>query len=218
MADTDSLAVARDYMVDSQVRPNHVHDLRITGAMRVLPREAFIPAGGLAYADADLPLGGGRYMLKPMVAGQLAQLTLEKNPAHVLVVGAGSGYLAAVLSLAGVDVVALEEETRLMGTALAAHAPQVQAVTGTLEAGWPAGGPYDAIVIEGAVLDIPPALAAQLAPGGRVIAILADEAAPGGLGRIAVAEPAGGGYAHVELFDCTSRLLPQFAPAPAFCF
>ncbi len=152
MADSDALAIARDNMVDSQVRPNFVHDLRLTGAMRVLPREAFAAAGPLAYSDADLPLGGGRFMPQPMVVARLAQLALENNPAHVLVIGSGSGYLAALLSLAGTDVVALEEETRLTSGALAVYAPKAQAVTGRLDAGWPAGGPYDAIIIEGAVL------------------------------------------------------------------
>lgn len=218
MADSDALAIARDNMVDSQVRPNHVHDLRITGAMRVLPREAFAAAGPLAYSDADLPLGGGRFMLKPMIVARLAQLSLEANPAHVLVVGAGSGYLAALLSLAGTDVVALEEETRLTSGALAAYAPRVQAVTGPLAAGWPSGGPFDVIIIEGAVMEIPAILAAQLASGGRIITILADDAAPGALGRAVVAEPAAGGYAAVTVFDCAARLLPQFAPAPAFNF
>ncbi len=218
MADSDALAIARDNMVDSQVRPNHVHDLRVTGAMRVLPREAFAAAGPLAYSDADLPLGDGRFMLKPMVAARLAQLALENSPAHVLVIGAGSGYLAALLSLAGAEVVALEEDARLTSGALAIHAPKVQAVTGRLNAGWPGGGPYDAIVIEGAVLEIPPMLAAQLSPGGRIVTILADDSAPGALGRAVVAEPVTGGYSSVTVFDCAARLLPQFTPAPAFSF
>ncbi|HTQ71737.1 MAG TPA: protein-L-isoaspartate(D-aspartate) O-methyltransferase [Acidocella sp.] len=218
MADSDALAIARDNMVDSQIRPNHVHDLRVTGAMRVLPREAFAAAGPLAYSDADLPLGGGRFMLSPMVVARLAQLALETNPAHVLVIGAGSGYLAALLSLAGAGVVALEEETRLTGGALAAYAPKAQAVTGRLNAGWPAAGPYDAIIIEGAVLEIPAVLAAQLSPGGRIVTILADDSSRGALGRAVVAEPVAGGYATVKVFDCAARLLPQFTPAPAFSF
>lgn len=218
MADLNALAVQRDNMVDSQVRPNHVHDTRVTAAMRVLPREAFAAASPLAYADADLPLGGGRFMLQPMIVARLAQLALDANPTHVLVIGAGSGYLAALLSLAGVEVVALEEEARLTNAALAAYAPKVQAVAGRLAAGWPSGSPYDVIIIEGAVLDIPDALAAQLSPGGQVITILADDAAPGALGRAVVAEPGAGGWSSVRVFDCTVPLLPQFMPAPVFSF
>ncbi len=218
MADTDALVAARDYMVDSQVRPNHVHDIRIIGAMRELPREAFSPSGLLAYADADVPLGGGRFMLKPMLVAQLAQLALDAHPAHGLIIGAGSGYLAALLSLAGMDVVALEEEERLTTPALAAQAPKVQSVSGKLAAGWPAGSPYDVIIIEGAVMEIPANLEAQLTPGGRIVTVLADDTGHGALGRVVVAEPVAGGYATVTAFDCVARLLPQFAPVPAFNF
>ncbi|MBB5373193.1 protein-L-isoaspartate O-methyltransferase family protein [Acidocella aromatica] len=218
MADQISQNIARDHMVDSQIRPNHVHDTRVISAMRALPREAFAPAGSFAYADADIPLGQGRYLVNPMVTARLAQLVLQSNPAHALVVGAGSGYLAAVLGAAGVAVVALEEETRLDTGALAQFGTNVEAVTGPLAAGWPAGGPYDAIVIEGAVPEISKAFAAQLVPGGRVIAVIAEAEGPGAVGRVVVAEASGTGFAEVEQFDVTPRLLPQFRRAPAFAF
>ena len=218
MADFDASAVMREVMVDSQVRPNEVNDLRVSEAMRLLPREAFVPSKVLAYADEDLPLGDGRFMLKPMVVARLAQLALERNPHHVLVIGAGSGYLAAVLSLAGVGVVALEEDARLTNDALKTYAPTVQAVLGPLAAGWGAGGPYDAIVIEGAVLEIPQALAQQLAPGGRIVTVIADDATLNAVGRAVVAEPVEHGYSSLRIFDCTPRLLPQFMPAPVFTF
>ena len=207
----------RNTMVDCQVRPNHVSDLRVTGAMRALPREAFAPAGANVYADADIALGGGRYLFNPLLTARLAQVVMASAPKHVLVVGAGAGYLAAILAHCGVGVVALEDEARLGTGALAKYAPNVEVVSGPLPAGWPAGGPYDVIVVEGALPAIPPAYAAQLAPEGRVVAVLAD-GEDGGIGRAALAEPAGGGYAVLRLFDCTARLLPQFRPAPAFSF
>ncbi|WP_298283528.1 protein-L-isoaspartate O-methyltransferase [Acidocella sp.] len=210
---------ARANMVDSQVRPNHVHDERVTGAMRALPREAFAPQGALAYGDADIALGGGRYLAAPMLTARLAQLALARNPAHVLVVGAGSGYLAAILSLAGVDVVALEAESRLETGALAHHAPKAERVSGPLEAGWPAGGPFDVILVEGAIGAVPAAWAAQLAKTGCVIAVLADDMAEqGGIGRAVLATPAGGGFTIERQFDTTARPLPAFRPAPAFAF
>lgn len=218
MADLEILALMRDKMVDSQVRPNEVKDLRVSQSMRVLPREAFAPPGALAYADEDLNLGDGRFMLQPMVTARLAQLALEKNPRHALIIGAGSGYLAAILSLAGVDVVAVEEEARLTNTALQTYASNVQAVSGSLVGGWRAGGAYDVIVIEGAVLEIPPSLAEQLAPNGRIVTIIADDSSPHAVGRAVVAEPVTGGYSCLRVFDCTPRLLPQFMPAPAFSF
>lgn len=218
MADFDAAAVMREVMVDSQVRPNEVKDLRVTEIMRLLPRDAFAPPGTLAYADEDLSLGDGRFMLKPMIIARLAQLALEKNPRHALVIGAGSGYLAAILGLAGVEVVAVEEEPRLTNTALKVYAPNVQAVSGPLTAGWRAGGTYDVVVIEGALLEIPQELAEQLAPGGRIVTVIADDATPHAVGRAVVAEPVSNGYSCLKVFDCTPRLLPQFRPASAFVF
>lgn len=204
-------------MVDCQVRPNHVSDVRVTGAMRSLAREAFAPAGTNAYADADIPLGGGRYLFNPSLTARLAQAALSVSPAHALVVGAGAGYLAAILAAAGVEVVALEEEARLETGALAACGGKAEPVHGPLSAGWPAGGPYDVIVIEGAVPEIPAIYATQLTAEGRVVAVLAANGADG-IGRAVLAAPAGTGYASVTLFDCTARLLPQFRPAPVFSF
>lgn len=206
----------RNTMVDCQVRPNHVSDVRVTGAMRALPREAFAPPAVNAYCDADIPLGGGRYLFNPSLTARLAQAALSVNPAHALVVGAGAGYLAAILASAGVEVVALEEETRLETGALAEFAPKAEAVQGPLAAGWPASGPYDVIVIEGAVPEIPALYTAQLAPEGRIVAVLAANG--DGIGRAVLAAAAGTGYACVTLFDCTARLLPQFRRAPAFSF
>ena len=218
MTGLDSFAIMRNVMVDSQIRPTEVFDLRVIEPMRVLPREAFAPSGSLAYADEDIALGNGRFLLKPIVAARLAQLALEKNPTHALVIGAGSGYLAAILSLAGVDVVALEEESNLTNDALSTYAGKVHAVIGPLHAGWPAGGPYDVIVVDGALTEIPLAFAGQLSAGGRIVTVLADDATAGAVGRAVVAEPASGGYAVIRQFDCTARLLPHFTPAPAFSF
>ena len=207
-------AAMRAMMVESQVRPNQVNDRRVLDAMRRLPREAYAPAGALAYSDADIPLGQGRFLLAPMLIGRLAQLVMMNNPKHVLVVGAGSGYGAAILAGCGAAVTALEEDAPPAPPAQ----PGLRRVHGRLPLGWPGGGPYDAIFIEGAVPAIPPIYAAQLAPGGRVIAILADGPGPAGLGRAVIAEPGPGGFASAPMFDCTARILPAFQPAPEFAF
>lgn len=217
MAEHTAPGIARKHMVESQVRPNHVRDPRVIAAMRALPREDFAPPGAIAYADADLPLGEGRFLLAPMLAAQLAQLVLERNPSRVLVVAAGSGYVAAVLAAAGAEVTALEADTRLDTGALATHAPKVTRVSGPLHAGWPASAPYDAILIEGAVPAIPELFQGQLAPEGRLITILAG-ANSAGLGRMVVAQPSGGAFSLVRTQDCSARLLPAFSPAPAFTF
>jgi protein-L-isoaspartate(D-aspartate) O-methyltransferase len=218
MAEQTAAGIAREKMVESQVRPNQVNDRRVIGAMRALPREAFAPPGVQAYSDADISLGGGRFLLSPMLCGRLAQLVLATNPEHVLVLGSGPGYIAAILSLSGVRVVALEEDERLNTGALAAHAPEVEQVAGKLKAGWPASGPYDAILIEGAVQAIPPILAAQCMPEGKVVTILADTGETAGLGRAVVAEAVGNQFAFTRVFDCTARILPAFRRAPAFSF
>ncbi len=215
MADATAADIAREKMVDSQVRPNQVNDRRVIAAMRALRREDFVPAGALAYADADIDLGGGRYLLSPMVTARLVQLVLANSPASVLVVGAGSGYAAALLESCDVHVVALEEEARLRS---GATPPGVDVVSGKLTAGWPAGGPYDTILIEGAVQDIPDIFAAQLTPNGRVVTILADSPEPGGIGRAVIAESTPAGFAVAKMFDCTARPLPMFCAAPAFSF
>lgn len=208
-------ARARMTMVDSQIRPNQVSDQRVIAAMRSLKREDFAPAGARIYADADIALGGGRYLLAPMLIAKLTQAVLANNPATILVIGAGAGYGAAILAESGASVTALESDPALATSALP---PGIARVTGRLAAGWPAGAPYDAIFIEGAVPELPPALADQLAPGGRLVAILADGDGPSGLGRGVVAQSRGQGFAIARIFDCTARVIPEFQPEAGFVF
>ncbi len=215
---------ARNCMVDSQVRPNKVTDPRILTAMRRLPREAFLPPAlaARAYADEDVPLGGaagaGRVLLAPMALARLVQLAAPRPGDRALVVAAGSGYGAAVLAACGARVVALEDDPALRAraaTALAEYAPGVELVAGPPAAGWPAGAPYDLILIEGAVPEIPSALAGQLrASGGRLVTVrLAD-----GIGQAVLAELVAGGLRARPMFDCSAAPLPALRPTPGFVF
>jgi len=211
-------AIARAHMVDSQVRPNQVSDPRVIAAMRALPREEFAPPGSRPYADADIALGNGRYMLAPLAIARLVQLVLAGAPKTVLVVGAGAGYGAALLAMAGVAVTALESDAGLDTGALARHAPAVTRMTGTLTDGDARAAPYDAIFIEGAVSRLPENFLAQLAPGGRLVTVLASGQGRGGLGTAVVAEASGQNFAIAKKFDVSARIIPDFLSAPAFVF
>jgi protein-L-isoaspartate(D-aspartate) O-methyltransferase len=220
MAD-DLFADARNHMVDSQIRPNKVTDPRILSSMRRLKRERFLPPNlaPLAYSDEDVPLGGGRYLMEPMVLARLIQLAAVMAGERVLVVGAGLGYGAAVLAACGARVVALEEDPALLAlarTALIEAAPGVSLEAGKLEAGWPAGAPYDVILIEGAVHTIPPAIGGQLrAEGGRLVGVICGA---GRTNQAVLAEPTPAGLRAQPVFDCATPPLPMLLPAPAFQF
>jgi protein-L-isoaspartate(D-aspartate) O-methyltransferase len=219
--DSGDLTEARNNMVDSQVRPNKVADPRILAAMRRLPRERFVPPSlaSLAYADTDVPLGRGRVLLEPMVIARLVQLTAVAEGERALVIAAGPGYGSALLASCGARVTALEDDPALLAQArllLGELAPGVSLVSGPLAAGWPAGAPYDVILIEGAVTDIPPAAGEQLREsGGRLVAICNGS---GTGGRAVLAEATRGGLRKQPMFDCAAPLIPMLASAPAFVF
>lgn len=217
-------AAARDHMVDGQLRPNKITDPRLVRAMRQLPRERFVPErlASMAYVDEDVRLTGDRYLIEPLVLASLIQLARPRAGERALVVGAGSGYGAAVLAACGVVVTALESDPALLAlarTALASVGASVTLVEGPLEAGQP--GPWDIIMIEGAVPEIPSRIGQQLDPrGGRLVTVLGSGSGTGGG---VLAEPVHLDADHVSLsaqpfFDCATPLLPQFKPAPAFSF
>jgi len=147
-------AAARRHMVDGQVRTADVTDLRILSAMLEIPRERFLPAesAGLAYLDLEFPVARNRRLLTPMVLARLIHVADIGSTDRVLDVGCATGYGAAVLSRVAGQVTALEEDAGLAGAARTALAgePNVSLASGPLAAGWPQGGPYDVILLEGA--------------------------------------------------------------------
>src|SRR3954465_15840571 len=168
-------ADARKRMVDGQLRPNRVTDPRVLDAMRDLPREEFLPAAARAraYSDEDVPLPGGRTMVAPMVIARLAQLAAVRPGDRALVVCAGTGYGAAVLARCGARVTAIETDAGLAGMArevLGALLPAgvVRIESDSPVSGFAAGAPYDVILIEGEVPEMPQAVVEQLAEGGRL--------------------------------------------------
>jgi protein-L-isoaspartate(D-aspartate) O-methyltransferase len=214
-------ADARKNMVDSQIRPNRVSDPRILSAMRRLPRERFLPPSvtALAYVDEDVPLGNSRFMLEPMVLARLLEAARLRSNDRVLDVAAGTGYGAAVLAACGCRVTALEDDASLAWIAravLPVEAPGVSVVSGPLAAGWPPQAPYDLILIEGAVPQIPPALVKQVhQETGRILAVICGE---GRLAQAVIGEATPAGLAISTLFDCATPPLPSLQKAPVFAF
>ena len=216
---------ARNNMVDGQIRPNRVTDPRVLDAMRTLPREQFVPPAQacLAYMDGDVPLGGGRVLMEPMVFARLVQLARIRPGERTLVVAAGTGYGAAVVAACGAAVTALEENETLLATALRTvprYAPSVRIVHGSFSAGMPADPAWDIILIEGAVTAIPPVYGDQVAATGRLVTIITE---PSGVsGRAVLAEPvmvAGQTrFRTREVFDCKPPLLPELRAPAGFVF
>ncbi|MDQ8700049.1 protein-L-isoaspartate O-methyltransferase [Hyphomicrobium sp. LHD-15] len=215
-------AIQRKNMVESQVRPSDVTDRRIIRAMLELPRETFVSerARDLAYMDGPVPVGttgGGRSLLSARVFAKLVQAAQIDPDAAVLDVGAATGYSSAVLAQLAGSVIALEADSALAAIArakLASEGQKVQVVEGNLADGWSAEGPYDAIVVEGAVQDVPSQLLDQLKDGGRLVAIVGD----GKIGRATVWRRDAGTFGHLAIFDATADLLPGFQKAHEFAF
>ena len=158
----------RRAMVASQLRTTGTNDPRVLAAMGEVPRERFVPASrvSLAYADALVPLKPGRDFNSPMALGRLLTEAAPRPGERALVVGAATGYAAAVLARLVGPVVAVEEDAELAAEARAnLSAGDVRLFEGPLAQGCADGAPYDLILIDGAVESVPDSLVAQLADG-----------------------------------------------------
>lgn len=215
-------SVARRNMIEGQLRPNRVTNDQLLAAAADLPRERFLPDAvkSIAYADDDVPVGGGRYLMEPMVLARLIQTLQPAAADRALVVGSGRGYGAALLARLVKSVVAVEANAALAGSAEQTIKElginNVQQVVGKMEAGAPATGPYDVILIEGAVPEIPQAILDQMAEGGRLGTVIGG--APGTLGVAHLVVKEGGVTSSRPLFDAGTPLLPGFTPPPRFMF
>jgi protein-L-isoaspartate(D-aspartate) O-methyltransferase len=215
-------ALARRNMVDGQLRPNRVTNTALLSAVSELPRERFLPEAlrSIAYADDDVPLGGGRFLMEPMVLVRLIQALQPQAGDKALVVASGRGYGAALMSRLVKSVVAVESDASLGGPAEQTIKDlgivNIKQTVAKLENGAAADAPFDAILIEGAVHEIPRAILDQLAEGGRLTTV---RAAPAGvLGAAELVVKKGGVASGRPLFDAGTPALPGFAPAPRFTF
>lgn len=207
----------RRAMVSNQLRTTAVNDPRVIAVMGEIARERFVPddKAVIAYTDALLPLGRGRALNPPMVTGRLLTEANVSSGDRVLLVGAGTGYTAALLGRLAGSVIALEEDPALAARARSTVAePNVRVVEGELAAGWPEGAPYDLIFIDGAVEAVPPALIAQLADGGRLAAAVTQ----GGVTRLGIGRRGGQGFGMTSFADADAAPLPGFARPVEFSF
>jgi protein-L-isoaspartate(D-aspartate) O-methyltransferase len=207
----------RRAMVASQLRTTGVNDPRVVAAMGALPRERFVPAErrALAYADALVPLGGGRALNPPMALGRLVTEARLGGHERALVIGAGTGYSAALLARLTASVVALEEDAALLSAAKPALAGSgVELVKGPLAKGWAKGAPYDFILIDGAVEHVPQAIVDQAADGGQIALALLD----GTITRLAIGRVVSGAFGMTVFADAAAAILPGFEKPRGFSF
>ncbi len=212
---------ARTHMIDSQIRPNKVTDDRVLAAFASIARELFVPEQfrQVAYTDEDLPLGRGRYLMEPMVAARLLQAAAIERTDTALIIGAGTGYEAALTTILARNVVALEEDAELARRARAALVEHgiaaVSVVEAPLREGYRPRAPFDVILFGGAVAEVPSEIVSQLAEDGRLLAVVK----PGNtVGRAILTRRAGGVLARRVIFDAATPLLPGFLPKPEFVF
>ena len=192
---TDNYAAARKAMVDSQLRTSGVTALCAVGPMGRVAREQFVPesARAVAYMDRAVPLGGGKWLAAPLVHGLMLQQAMPKAGDVAIVVDGGSGYLAELLrgQVASVEVLSPEEALTTRGKAKASL-----------------------IVIDGAVEQVPAALAARLADDGRLVTGLSDK----GVTSVARGRKAAGSVALLKLLEVGMPRLAQFDTPKGWSF
>ena len=218
-------ATARQKMVDGQVHPSDVTDIRILDAMLAVPREAFIPQNlrALAYLDLDLDISDGtsgkRFLIKPVVVAKMLQAAEIKATDHVLVAGCATGYTAALVARLAAQVTATEPDPTEAAKAkdVLAQLELKNVVFRPLAAahGDPASGPYDVVVLDGATEVTPDRLYQQLKDGGRLVGVFALTKPPRAM---IVTRSHGTDFGSRALFDAVVPVLPGLERLPEFVF
>ncbi|WP_373489371.1 protein-L-isoaspartate O-methyltransferase [Blastomonas sp.] len=211
-------AAARRRMIESQLRPSAVSDPVVIAAMAVTQREAFVPQAQapLAYIDRSVPLGDGRVLNPALSTGLMLTRAELRSDDKVLLVGAGTGYVAALLGGVVASVTAVEDNRLLVDharTALGGIA-NVALIESPLTGGHANAAPYDLIIIDGAVDAVPPALIDQLADGGRLITGVNDN----GVTRLAMGRKSATAFALLPFADTDIAPLAAFARPKGYSF
>lgn len=217
---------ARQNMVDSQIRPNQVTDERLLRALLEIPRESFVPASlrALAYMEEEItvvkasPGTPGRSLVSPMPMARLIQLAEVDPDDLVLDVGCATGYSTAVLARLAESVVGLESDESLAEragqTLMELGVDNAAVVTGPLPEGYPSEGPFDVIMLNGCVPEVPDRLVKQLNRGGRLVAIIAEH----DFGQATLFRNVEGRVSRRAAFDAAAPPLPGFEREQEFVF
>lgn len=207
-------------MVDTQVRPSDVTKFPIIEALLSVPREDYVPDDkrDAAYIGENIAIGGGRVLLEPRTLAKMLD-ALDVQPSDVVLdLGCGLGYSTAVLAQLADFVVSVEDDadrTEEAQQILSSHGVDNAAVfEAPLAEGAAKNGPYDVIILQGAVETVPDALLAQIKEGGRIAAIFAE----GALGVVRVGRKIDGTVNWRMSFNAGAPVLPGFAKDAAFTF
>jgi protein-L-isoaspartate(D-aspartate) O-methyltransferase len=219
-------AIARENMIESQVRPNGITDRALIEAMEEVPRELFVPEDmkSLAYMDEDVPLATGadgrkRYLIEPMAFARMVQAAGIHSDDIVLDVGCGAGYSTAVLSKLAQLVIGVDSNEAFVNAAqdnlLKLVINNAVVFNSSPKDGHPSEAPYNVIIINGRVDHVPETLLSQLAEGGRLVAVAGDHENA----QAMVYTKADGVAAARYAFDASIPVLPGFEkPDPGFVF
>lgn len=214
---------ARKNMIDGQIHTAGVILPEVLNAFETIAREEYVPAPhkGIAYHDEDLRVGEGRYLLEPIVHSKMVQALEPKASDVVLDIGGGTGYSAAILAMIVSTVVAVEASEDLLGFAQNVWEAQglqnIVGFQGPLQHGYAASAPYDLIFIHGAVSQVPKEILNQLAPDGRLVAVVKREA--NAMGDVMVYQSLGENrFSSYSVFQAGSHMLPGFEGSASFSF
>lgn len=223
---TADYADRRTKMVDCQLRTTDVTDARVLDAMLAVPRERFVPAKlrELAYIDEDIqiapPAGGlpARHLMEPSPFARIVQLAAIRPDDFVLDLGCGTGYSTAVIARLASSAIGLECDPELARQAADRLGElgydNAVVVEGPLQEGHAPEGPFDVIVVEGAVAAVPEALFAQLRDGGRLVAV--EGFGNAGVARLYIRD--GEAVSGRRAFNAAVKPLPGFEPVETFQF
>lgn len=211
-------AARRTMMVDTQIRPSDVTKFPIIDAMLTIPREGYVPTAQreAAYMGENLDLGDGRVVLEPRTLAKMLDALDISGDELVLDIGSAMGYSAAVIARMAEAVVAVEDDETFANEAQEALAAggidNVVVHVGPLVDGAPKHGPYDVVVVQGGVMDVPESLQSQLKEGGRIACLFMV----GALGEVRIGRKQNEKISWRMAFNAGAPVLPGFQREKAF--